>query len=305
MIYPAQLHIREVSPRDGLQAEAVVLPTSAKVRLVELLADAGLPQINVASFVSPKAVPQMADGADVLAAITRRPSVVYDASVPNLRGVTAAVAAKADKVSVFVSVSDAASLRNVRRSAAEAMADAEAVCAYAREHGVGVIGTIANAFGSPYDGTIEAAKVIKLARRFAAAGVVDIALGDTTGEATPRQVSELVAALTEADPGLRVSLHLHDTRGLALANALAALQEGVSTLDAALGGIGGSPFSANAAGNLATEDLVHMCHECGIETGVDLDALIEVYRYLEGLLGHPLPGRVGKFGPSKRVTVVA
>lgn len=294
-----------MSPRDGLQAETVVVETAAKARLIDMLAEAGLPQINAASFVSPKAVPQMADAAELLGMIIRRPGVVYDASVPNLRGAQRALEAKVDAVSVFVSVSDAASLRNVRCNAEQAMDHAEAVCAFAVENGLAVIGTIANAFGSPYDGPIDPSRVLSLARRFVAAGVLDIALGDTTGEASPPQVTELVGLLYESEPRLRLSLHLHDTRGLALANSLAALMAGITTLDAALGGIGGSPFSANSAGNLATDDLVHLCDECGIETGVNLDALAEAYRYLESLLGHPLPGHVGQVGPSKRVTVVA
>jgi hydroxymethylglutaryl-CoA lyase len=305
MIYPDRLHIREVSPRDGLQAEPKTLDTPTKVRLIEMLADTGLPQINVTSFVKPQAVPQLDDAAELVGSLAPVEGCVYDASVPNLVGVKRALDCGVRAISVFVSVSDAASLRNVRRSAAAALEAAEAVCQLASAHGASVIGTVANAFGSPYDGVIPPQRVLDAARRLVGAGADQIALGDTTGEATPRQVAETVTKLNDAGLGVPLSMHLHDTRGLALANALAALHAGVTHLDAALGGIGGSPFSANAAGNLATEDLVHMSEDCGIDTGVDLAALIDTYHFLESLLGHPLAGRVGQFGPSKRVTVIA
>jgi hydroxymethylglutaryl-CoA lyase len=303
--YPSQIRIREVSPRDGLQSESKVLETGTKVRLIGMLAVARLPQINVTSFVSPRAVPQLADAEDVAALLPPVPGCLYDASVPNMTGARRAVDAGLAAISVFVSVSDQASLRNVRRDGGAALAEAEEVCQYAAGRGVKVIGTLANSFGSPYDGVIPPRRVVGAALRLVAAGADQITLGDTTGEATPRQVGELADSLRDGGLQVPLSLHLHDTRGLALANALAGLQAGITDLDAALGGIGGSPFSDNAAGNLATDDLVHMCEECGVDTGVDLATLIEAYRFLETELGHPLPGRVGRFGPSKQITVIA
>jgi hydroxymethylglutaryl-CoA lyase len=305
MTFPASVVIREVAPRDGLQSEQQAIAPADRARLVELLADAGLPQINAVSFVSPKALPQMAGAAEVMSAVRRRPGVVYDASVPNMTGAQVAVAAGVDAVSVFVSASNAGSLRNVRRTAEEALAEAEQVCQFVSGSGLAVIGTIANAFGSPYDGEIPLDAVLAIARRLVAAGAGTISLGDTTGEAGPLQVAASVERLRAELDGTTIALHLHDSRGMALTNAYAALRAGVTHLDAAVGGIGGSPFSANAAGNLATEELVLLCAECGVATGVDLDALLEAYRVLEERLGHPLAGTVGRLGPSKRVTVSA
>lgn len=304
MQYPERVHIREVSPRDGLQSEPTILSTQDKITLVDLLSAAGFPQVNVTSFVSPKAVPQMADAAVVMAGITRRDGVVYDASVPNMVGARRAVDAGVDAISVFVAASDQGSRSNVRRSTEESMAEAEQVIGLARSAGLGAIGTVATAFGSPYEGTIPADRVIGLARRFADAGATGVALGDTTGEATPRQVTDLVDRLRAELPGVDLSLHLHDTRGLALANVLAAMDAGATRFDAAVGGIGGSPFTRNSSGNVSTEDLLHLCEEVGVWTGVDLDRVLEAYRFLEERLGHPLPGKVGRVGRSKSVAAV-
>lgn len=301
MQFPERVHIREVSPRDGLQNESTNLSTEDKIRLVDMLSAAGFPQINATSFVSPKAVPQMADAALVMAGIQRRNGVVYDASVPNLVGVRRAIDASADAISVFVAASDGGSRSNVRRSTEDSMTEAEQVIGLARLAGVAAIGTIATAFGSPYEGTIPVDRVVGLARRFADAGATGVALGDTTGEGTPRQVADMVTLLLAEVPGVQLSLHLHDTRGLALANALAAMDAGVTRFDAAVGGIGGSPFTRNSTGNVCTEDLVHMCEEAGVRTGIDLDLILAANRFLEERLGHPLPGKLGRVGRSKMV----
>jgi hydroxymethylglutaryl-CoA lyase len=288
-----------VSPRDGLQGEPTIVSTDDKLRLVELLLAANLTHINVTSFVSPRAVPQMADAADLAARLPRPPGVKYDATVPNLKGATRAAEAGIEHLTVFVSASDGANQSNVRRSTEESMNDALSVVEFAGRSGLGVVATVANAFGSAYEGSIPTARIASLARRFADAGVTALALGDTSGEATPRQVVDLVSAIRAEVPGVEVSLHLHDTRGFALANALAGMQVGVIHLDGAVGGIGGSPFTRNAAGNLPTESLVHMCDECGVSTGVDLIRLLEAYQFLAEILGHELPGRLGAVGPTK------
>lgn len=296
---PASVHIREVAPRDGLQGEEIMVSTADKVRLVDMISAAGFPQVNATSFVSPKAVPQMADAAEVMAGIKRHPDVVYDVSVPNMVGARRAVEARADAVVVFVAASDAGSRSNVRRSTEESMTEAEEVIRFVREVGLQAIGTVSTAFGSAYEGIIPAERVTALADRFVRAGVTGLALGDTSGEGTPRQVASLVGRLLDRFPAVDLSLHFHDTRGLALANVLAAMDAGATHFDSSIGGIGGSPFTKNSAGNVSTEDLVHMCEEMGVKTGVDLDAVLHVYHYLEELLGHPLPGRLGRVGRSK------
>lgn len=299
IFYPGEIHIREVSPRDGLQSEPAIVSTDDKVRLVELLVAANLRHINVTSFVSPKAVPQTADAAQVMARVPRVSGVKYDATVPNLTGASRAIDAGVDEVTVFVSASDGGSRSNVGRGTEEALAQALQVVRRAHEAGIGVVATIANAFGSAYEGVIPAERVLGLARRFHDGGATHIALGDTSGEGTPRQVADLVSRFAQELPDVTLSLHLHDTRGYALANVLAALDAGATHFDGAVGGIGGSPFTRNAAGNLPTEDLVHLCDECGIETGVDLTGLFAAYSFLAEILGHDLPGRLGAVGPTK------
>lgn len=292
---PTKITIREVSPRDGLQGEVAEIGTEGKIELVNMLADAGFPRINVTSFVSPKAVPRMADAAEVVAGITRRPGLELDASVPNVRGAERALEADIDTIVVFVAASDEGNLRNVRRTTEESMIETEAVIRMARSAGKNAVGTVSMAFGSPYDDEVTHDKVSALAGRFVEAGATGLSLGDTTGEANPRSVFDLVSLLKVEYPDVELALHLHDTRGLALANVLAAMQAGVSHFDGAIGGIGGSPFTKDAGGNLATEDLVHMCHTMGIETGVDLAALPPINEYLENKLGHQLPGKMGQF----------
>lgn len=294
MNLPPRIKIREVAPRDGLQGEPVRVSTDDKVRLIDMLSVSGVTRINATSFVSPSAVPQMADAAEVMACITRRPGVVYDASVPNLKGALRAIDAGVDAIMVFVDASDEGNRRSVRRTTDQSVEEAEKLIETAQARGISVAGTVGTAFGSPYDEVIKPARVVGIARRFVAAGASSLALGDTTGEANPRQVAELVASFLTEFSELEFALHLHDTRGLAMANILAAMDAGATNFDASVGGIGGNPFLHNTSGNVCTEDLVFMCDAMGIETGVDLDALLDASRFLESVLRHPLPGRISK-----------
>ena len=295
MTTPNRIVIREVSPRDGLQGEPQEIGTEAKIDLVNRLVDAGFIRINVTSFVSPKAVPRMADAAEVVAGVLRRPGVELDASVPNVKGLDRALEADVDTIVVFVAASDEANLRNVRRTTEEAMVETEAVIRLARSAGKNAVGTVSMVFGSPYGDRVTADAVSILVGRYVAAGATGISLGDTTGEGDPRAVHDLVTRLKAEHPEVELALHLHDTRGLALANVLSAMQAGIWHFDGAIGGIGGSPFTKDSGGNLATEDLVHMCAAMGIDTGVNLDVLPAINEFLETRLGHPLPGKHGQF----------
>lgn len=290
---PASVDIREVGPRDGLQAEAPV-SVAGRVRLVEALLAAGLRHIEACSFVSPRAVPAMAGGADVLAAIPRPAGVTFAALVPNRRGAELALASGVDELTVTVSASPAYNEKNVRMSIDESVDAVADICGLAG--GVPVDAVVSCAFGSPYEGDIPPAAVAALAERLRAAGAAAVTLADTTGMATPRRIAEVVG-----ETGSAVGLHLHETRGTGLVNAYAALQLGVRRFDTSVGGLGGSPFAAGAAGNLATEDLVHLLDDLGVETGVDLDRLLDASAYVAELVGHPVPSRVAAAGPRSRL----
>lgn len=303
MRYPSRISIREVAPRDGLQSEPVNFSTEDKVKLIDLVSTAGFPQINAVSFVSPRAVPQMADAVEVATRIRRQPGIIYDATVPNAVGARRAIQTKMDSIVIFVSASEAGSRSSVRRSTEEALTEAEKAIREARAGGLRAVGLVSKAFGSAYEGSISVERVIRIAQRLVDAGATELALGDTTGEATPRQVNRMIGTMLDKFPEFELALHFHDTRGLALANVLSAMDAGATRFDSAIGGIGGSPLTPNSAGNVSTEDLIHMCEEAGVETGVDLDVVLEAYRFLEDRLGHPLPGRLGRFGRSKMPTV--
>lgn len=290
---PASVDIREVGPRDGLQAEAPV-SVAGRVRLVEALLAAGLRHIEACSFVSPRAVPAMAGGADVLAAIPRPAGVTFAALVPNRRGAELALASGVDELTVTVSASPAYNEKNVRMSIDESVDAVADICGLAGA--VPVDAVVSCAFGSPYEGDIPPAAVAALAERLRAAGAAAVTLADTTGMATPRRIAEVVG-----ETGSAVGLHLHETRGTGLVNAYAALQLGVRRFDTSVGGLGGSPFAAGAAGNLATEDLVHLLDDLGVETGVDLDRLLDASAYVAELVGHPVPSRVAAAGPRSRL----
>lgn len=288
----ATVRIREVGPRDGLQAEEPVA-VEGRVRLIEALTAAGLREIEAVSFVSPKAVPSMADAATVLAGVARDPSVRYLALVPNVRGAELAVDAGIDALTVTVSASATYNEKNVKMTIEESVASVCGIRAVAGSLEIDAV--ISCAFGSPYEGEIAPSAVGALGERLLDAGATSLTMADTTGMATPRRVQDLLE-----DVGPAVGLHLHETRGTALVNAYAAMEAGVSRFDTSVGGLGGSPFAAGAAGNLATEDLVHLCDDLGITTGVSLGRLLEASALVAELVGHPVPSRIAAAGPRSR-----
>ncbi|MGH9215040.1 MAG: hydroxymethylglutaryl-CoA lyase [Acidimicrobiales bacterium] len=291
---PSSIAIREVGPRDGLQPEAPV-PVATRVRLVTALVDAGVSIIEVAAFVSPTAVPAMAGAAEVMAALTRSPSVRHFALVPNVKGAELAAEAGVDALTLTVSASETYSQRNVHMSVEESLAQVAAI-RDAIGDDLQMDTVISCAFGSPYEGDIAPAAVADLGRRALATGSTSLTFADTTGVATPRRVRDLLA-----ETGTDVGLHLHDTRGTALVNAYAAMEAGATRFDTALGGLGGSPFAAGAGGNLATEDLVHLCDDLGVATGIDLEALLVVSSQVAETVGHAVPSRVAAAGPRSRL----
>ncbi len=293
---PTAVKVKEVGPRDGLQAESTILSTEDKLRLTDCLADTGLREIETSSFVHPEAIPPLADAAEVFANLKRRPGVVYSAIVPNEKGAHRAVEAGADEIQVFLAATEGYNRSNVRMSVEESLQQAARIAQIVREAGIPFVAVLSVAFGCPYEGPVAQKKVLEFSGRLIELGAEEITYGDTTGMAYPTQVRELSEAYRQRYPQVPLRLHFHNTRGMGLANVLAALEVGVDRLDASVGGLGGSPYAAGATGNVPTEDLVHMLHEMGIETGVDLEALIGCARLLEGLLGHELPGQVMKAG---------
>ena len=289
---PARVVVREVGPRDGLQAEPP-LPVEDRARLIEALSATGVPKIEAVSFVSPKAVPAMAEAAAVWASTRRVEGVRYSALVPNRRGAEAALEAGGfASLQAFVAASDGYNTRNVGKTVAESLTDVAEIVEVAGRAGVPVECSVSAAFGDPYEGDVPPERVAGVVARLVDAGCVGASLGDTTGVATPTRVWQVLDAVRRACPEVALNLHLHDTRGTAMANALAAMEAGVAELDASVGGLGGSPFAPGANGNLCTEDLVHMLAGMGIETGMDLERVLEAARLAESLVGHPLPGRM-------------
>jgi hydroxymethylglutaryl-CoA lyase len=275
----------EVGPRDGLQNEAAVVSTAAKVELVERLAAAGLPVVEVTSFVSPRAVPQLADADVVLPAVHRRPGVRYPVLVPNVRGLERALTAGADAIAVFTAASEAFTEANINMSVAASLHAFAPVLERARAGGMWTRGYVSTAFGCPYQGAVEPAAVADVAGALFELGCDEVSIGDTIGAGRPEQVPEVVGAVTRRVPIDRVALHLHDTGGLALENVSAGLAAGVRTFDASAGGLGGCPFAPGAPGNIATEALVEMLHERGYETGVDLAAVRAAGTWMRELVG--------------------
>jgi hydroxymethylglutaryl-CoA lyase len=289
--YPPRVTVVEVGPRDGLQNEAADVATTDKVAFVDRLSAAGFPVIEVGAFVSPKWVPRMTDGADVFAGIHRRPGARYTALVPNLAGLERALAANVSEVAIFAAASETFSLRNINQTIEQSLAGYRIVCARAEEAGLRVRAYLSTAFGCPYEGAVPISRVVGLSEALVSMGAFEVAVSDTIGIAHPGQVIEVVGALTARVPLDRLALHFHDTRGTALANVLAALDLGVATFDASAGGLGGCPYAPGAAGNLASEDLIFMLNGLGIETGVDLAAVLEASRFIESRIGHALPSR--------------
>lgn len=300
MKHPARVRVREVGPRDGIQSERAEIATRDKIALVDALTAAGLALIEVTSFVSPRAVPQMADAADVMKGIARRVGVSYSALVPNRKGAEVAVRAGADALQVFAAATDSYNLANLRRTVRQSMADVGDVVEVARAGGLPIEGTISTAFGCPYEGDVSPARVVQVAGWMIDEGVPALSLGDTTGMATPTRVVRVIEALRDRLPDVDLNLHFHDTRGTGLANVVTALGLGIDYFDASIGGLGGSPFAEGASGNIATEDLVHMLEDMGIETGVDLEALLTAASLAQDLVGRELPGKLLKAGPRWR-----
>src|SRR5665213_281596 len=293
---PGAVSIREVGPRDGLQNEDPV-PTEAKVRLIDRLSGTGLARIEAVSFVHPLAIPQMADAAQVWAAIDRSPGVRYSALVPTLRGAERALESGVREIEVVVSASDTHNRRNVGRSTEESLADIERIVELAHGRGATVQAIVATAWGCPYEGDVPTERVLAVAGRALAAGADGLSYGDTTGMATPGRVARLVGETRLRHPDTSLNLHFHNTRGTGLANVLAALELGVSDFDASVGGLGGCPYAPGASGNIATEDFVHMVEDMGVRTGVDLDLLLEAAAEAERTVGRTLPSQVLRAGP--------
>ena len=301
MTYPMSVRIREVGPRDGIQSEKADVPTADKVRLIDALSATGLRFIEAISIVSPKAIPQMADAREVWSGMDRKDSVFYSALVPNRKGAEIAAELGVDGLQVFVASSDSYNLKNVKKTTDESFADVEEVVAVGSAASIPVEGTISTAFGCPYEGDIAPERVVEVSRRMNDLGIEAISYGDTTGMGTPRRVRDVVTALRSDLPKLTLNMHFHDTRGTGLANVLAALDEGVDYFDASIGGMGGSPFATGATGNIATEDLVHMLEDMGIDTGIDLRKLIDAGRVAQSFIKGELPSKVLKAGPRSDV----
>jgi hydroxymethylglutaryl-CoA lyase len=296
---PSSVRIREVGPRDGFQNEPETIDTAEKVRLIDLLSASGLRRLEVASFVRPDVIPQLADAAEVLLAIERREAVAFSVLVPNERGLERALEMRDrfDEVSVFLSASETHNRRNVNRAVAESLAGLEATLATAGEAGLRREGVIATSFGCPYEGHVPPARVLEIAERLVAAGCEEVGFGDTTGMANPRQVHEFFAVARERLGQVELTAHFHNTRGQGLANVLAALEEGVESFESSFGELGGCPVPPGSTGNVGTEDVVSMLHEMGVETGIDLPRLIEASRAVQEVLGRPLGSHVLRAGP--------
>ncbi|HET9015536.1 MAG TPA: hydroxymethylglutaryl-CoA lyase [Thermomicrobiaceae bacterium] len=290
MHLPERVLVTEVGPRDGLQNEATSLTTARKAELIARLAAAGLSDIEATSFVHPRWIPQLADAEDLMPLLPRRGGIAYTVLIPNLRGYERAAPLRPDAVTLVCSASERHNRANLNRSTEESLAGLAEVAARARADGVPVRGAISTAFWCPFEGRVPVERVVWVARAYAEMGAVEVSLADTLGTADPRHVATLVPLVREAI-GLPVSLHLHDTAGMALACVVAGLEVGIDHFDAAIGGLGGCPYAPGAAGNLATEDLVFMLHRLGIATGVDEERLLDAARFAREAVGHDLHSR--------------
>ncbi len=297
---PVQARIREVGPRDGFQNEPEVIPTETKVKLIGALAQTGLRRLELSSFVRPDVIPQLADAAEVLAAVDIPDEVSRSVLIPNERGLERALELRDhfDEINVFMSASETHNLRNVNRSMADSLTALERVLPRAREAGLRCEGVISVAFGCPYEGVVPQERVLEIAERLAAAGAQEIGFGDTTGMANPRQVKTFFAtARARLGDDLELTAHFHNTRGQGLANVYAALEAGIDSFESSFGELGGCPVPAGATGNVATEDVVSMLHEMGVQTGIDLRALLKVSRAVQYHLGRPLGSHTLVAGP--------
>jgi len=294
-----RVEIREVGPRDGLQNEDPV-PTAAKVELLDALSRTGVRRIEAVSFVHPKAIPQMADADEVWAAADKNPDVRYSALVPNSRGARRALDAGFREIEVVVSASDTHNRKNVNRSTEESLDDIASLIEMLHAEGATAEVIVSTSFGCPYEGDIAPSRISSIVDRVVADGADRVAFGDTTGMATPRRVREVAAVVRERHPDVPLLMHFHNTRGTALANILTAFDYGITEYDASVGGLGGCPYAPGATGNVATEEVVHMLHDMGIDTGIDLEALLEAARLAERIVGRELPSGVLRAGPRTR-----
>ncbi len=292
--YSEPLIVQEVSPRDGLQIEPTWVETADKIALIDQLSLAGFSRIEAGSFVSPKAIPALRDGEQVFHGIERKAGVIYVALIPNLKGAQRAIESRADELNLVMSASQTHNLANMRMRCEASLAAFAEVVRFAADHPVRLNGSIATTFGCPFEGKVDEDRVLQIVQAYRELGIQGITLADTTGMANPRQVQRLVKRVLQHVPVSDLTLHFHNTRGLGLCNVLAAYEAGARRFDAALGGLGGCPFAPGASGNICTEDLVNLCEEVGIHTGIDLPHLLTLSRRLPALLGHELPGQVVK-----------
>ncbi|OLF55567.1 hydroxymethylglutaryl-CoA lyase [Pseudomonas chlororaphis] len=290
------LIVQEVSPRDGLQIEPTWVATADKIALIDQLSLAGFSRIEAGSFVSPKAIPALRDGEQVFQGIRRQPGLIYVALIPNLKGAQRALASRADELNLVMSASQTHNRANMRMSCEQSLAAFGEVVRFVEGSSVRLNASIATTFGCPFEGRIDEDRVVQIVEAYLELGMQGITLADTTGMANPRQVERLVRRVLQRLPASALTLHFHNTRGLGLCNVLAAYEAGARRFDAALGGLGGCPFAPGASGNICTEDLVNLCAEMGIATGIDLAHLLTLSRQLPALLGHELPGQVAKAG---------
>jgi len=288
---PPDVTMYEVGPRDGLQNESRMVPTDDKVKLIDALSETGLRAIEITSFVNPKWIPQLADGAEVSRRIVRKPGLVYSALVPNRQGLDAAIASGMKEVAVFMSASETHNKKNVNKTIAQTLTAFRETVPPAIAAGVRVRAYVSTVYGCPYEGAVDPARALELARALRDLGCYQISLGDTIGVANPRQVRDVLSRVIAEIPKPEVAVHFHDTRGTALANILVAVEMGITTVDAALGGLGGCPYAPGASGNVATEDVVYMLEGMGVRTGVDLDRLVDCARLASTVVGHEVPSK--------------
>lgn len=296
---PPDVSVYEVSPRDGLQNEPSSVPLRGKVRLIDALVAAGLRKVEITSFVSPKWIPQLADAdelAEVVMAHHRVPGVDYTALCPNARGLERAKKAGMTEIAVFMSASETHNKKNINKTVGETLAAFEETIGPAREAGLRVRGYVSTVWGCPYEGAVDPKAAIATARKLFDMGCYQVSLGDTIGSGTPRLTREIVTRALDALPNDAVAMHMHDTRGTALANIVVGLELGIRHFDASVGGLGGCPYAPGAAGNVATEDLVYMLHGMGVGTGIDLERLVEAAKAAESIVGRKLPGKVHQAG---------
>jgi hydroxymethylglutaryl-CoA lyase len=298
---PGRVSVYEVSPRDGLQNESATVPLRGKLRLVDALVAAGLQRIEITSFVSPKWIPQLADADELAEAVlshtrSAAPGVRFSALCPNARGLERAKKAGLEEIAVFMSASETHNKKNINKTIDATIAAFEETVGPAREAGIRVRGYVSTVWGCPYEGEIDPARAIAIAKKLYAMGCYQISLGDTIGSGTPRQTREIMTRALGELPNDALAMHMHDTRGTALANIVVGLELGIQHFDASVGGMGGCPYAPGAAGNVATEDLVYMLQGMGVETGIDLERLVEAAKAAESIVGRTLPGKVHQAG---------